>query len=241
MDDEYGRPAPWHAAAARTARGPTAAQATPRWRQRWDPGGSQFDLHAIVGDLDAGGAELRALGPGLIEDRIGVVDVDQDAARTLGQACELLGHAAGAALRQVPQIAGTLVRHADADHLIVTPEGTVHQNAIAGVENPLDRRRDAGKPRAIKQLPSAAGVAKNQPDVVPDAGILAIRRVRPGLARHRQRGDCYPRQRRDLKFHTVHRNAMPVHAAEMLQYLQDRQTGAQVLAHRLGSPQLQRG
>jgi hypothetical protein len=33
---------------------------------------------------------------------------------------------------------------------------------------------------------------------------------------------------------------MPVHAAEMLQYVQNRQPGAQVLAHRLGSPQLQR-
>ena len=33
---------------------------------------------------------------------------------------------------------------------------------------------------------------------------------------------------------------MPVHAAEMLQYIQNRQTGAQILAHSLGSPQLQR-
>src|SRR3984957_12826067 len=184
MDDEYGRPVPWRAAAARTARGPTVAPATPRWRQRPDPGGSQFDLHAIVGDLDAGGGELRALGSSLIEDGIGVVDVDQDAARTLRQARELLGHAAGAALRQVPEVAGTLVRHADADHLIVTPEGTVHQNPIAGVENLFNGRRDAGKAGAIKQLSSAAGVAKNQPDVIPDTGILAIRRVRPRLASH---------------------------------------------------------
>src|ERR1700689_4485419 len=179
MDDEYGRPVPWRAAAARIARGPTAGRATPRSRQRRDPGGSQFDLHAVVGDFDAGRSELRALGPGLIEDWIGVVDVDQDAARALRQSRELLGHAAGAALRQVPQIAGTLVRHADADHLIVTPEGTVHQHAIAGVENPLDRRRDARKSGRIKQLPPAASVAKDQADVIPDAGILAICRVRP--------------------------------------------------------------
>ena len=185
-------------------------------------------------------ASCGALGASLIQYRIGVVDVDQDAARTLWQPRELLGHAAGAALRQVPKVAGTLVRHADADHLIVTPEGAVHQYAIAGVKDPLDRRRDARQTGAIKQLPPAAGVAKHQPDVIPDPGILAIRRVRSGFAFNRQRGDCHAWQRRDLELRAIHRDAMPVHAAEMLQYVQNRQAGSQILAHRLGSPQFQR-
>ena len=75
---------------------------------------SQLDLQAIAGHLDALLAQHGALGGVLIEDRVGVVDVDQNPARVRGQAVEPLEHAARAALRQVPDVARALLRQAEA-------------------------------------------------------------------------------------------------------------------------------
>ena len=41
---------------------------------------SQLELHAIVGDFEAGIQDGAMLGGALVEDRVGVIDVDQDAA-----------------------------------------------------------------------------------------------------------------------------------------------------------------
>src|ERR1700753_618479 len=41
---------------------------------------SQFELHAVVGDFEAGIDDGAMFGSALVEDRVGVVDVNQDAA-----------------------------------------------------------------------------------------------------------------------------------------------------------------
>src|SRR5690606_23149970 len=69
--------------------------------------GLQRDLHAVPGDLDAARLQRGALGRLRVEDRVGVVDVDEHLALTR-QALEHLEHAAGAALRQVAHLAAQL-------------------------------------------------------------------------------------------------------------------------------------
>ena len=48
--------------------------------------GSQLDLHSVVRDLDPGGLERGAFRAVLVQDRIGVVDVNEDLARREGSA-----------------------------------------------------------------------------------------------------------------------------------------------------------
>src|SRR5882724_6808823 len=71
---------------------------------------SQLYLHAVVSHLDAAAIELTSLRTRLVEDRIGVVDVDQYAARRRRQLVEPVQHAAIAGLRQMADIARGLFR-----------------------------------------------------------------------------------------------------------------------------------
>src|SRR6516162_8047466 len=99
------------AAAARTPR------ASRRAMTRTPP--SRCNLQAVPGDLDAAAGELGALRGILIEDRVGVVHVNEEAAGRVRQPPEPLEHSARTALRQVAEVTGAFVRYAESRHLVI--------------------------------------------------------------------------------------------------------------------------
>ena len=95
--------------------------------------------------------ELGALGGILIEDRIGVVHVDQDLARALRQTLQPLEHAARTALRQMTDVACALVREPETDHLVIRPERAVHEHAGGGLHAAPDVLVHGAESRRIER------------------------------------------------------------------------------------------
>src|SRR5690349_11550168 len=83
---------------------------------------SEFDGESIMGYLDVVCGEHRALLAVLVEDAIGVVDVDQHPAGLARQAIEPFDHAACAGLGQMAHVARALGGCPHPDHLVVGPE-----------------------------------------------------------------------------------------------------------------------
>src|SRR5690606_28537517 len=112
------------------------------------------DLHSVPGDLDAEACEDAALLGALVEDRIRVVDVDEDLAGLLRQLAEVLEHPARAALRQMADIPRALARDADTDHLVVGPERAVDEHAVGGAHSRRDGRIDLAEPGRVERGPA---------------------------------------------------------------------------------------
>src|SRR5690349_24524028 len=92
----------------------------------------KFELHAIVGDFEAGiqhGAMFRAF---FVKDGVRIVDVNQDSA-PFGFGRKLLEQSAGAGERQVADFARRFSAAARAHQFIVTPEGTVNESRVSGL------------------------------------------------------------------------------------------------------------
>src|SRR6267154_5097468 len=70
---------------------------------------SQVDFHPVVRHLDAVASQLPMFGTVLVQDRIGVVDVNQHAARAGRQGVEVLDHPARAVLRQMADLVRALL------------------------------------------------------------------------------------------------------------------------------------
>ena len=172
----------------------------------------------------------------LIEDGIGIVDVNQDFARTRRQAVEPLDHAAGAALRQMADFAPALARHARRDHLIVGPKRPVHQHA---------RRQPASHPtphRRSHPTPARTGRSCRSPDPRSRGP-----RYLPGRV-HRDGGSKEPacwrpperatadRQGRRPRSALVRIDAAPIHAAIMRQHAENRVASRQVGVGAVGAP-----
>src|SRR5262245_18080230 len=98
---------------------------------------SQHDLHAVLGHGPAGRLDATAVRRPVDQDRIGIVDVQVDAAgadaieggeRTVGT---VDGHVAHAAPGLLPR--------PGADHLVVGEQGAVEQDDVAAAEPRLER------------------------------------------------------------------------------------------------------
>ena len=87
-----------------------------------------------------------------------------------------------ARLRQVADVARRLARQAQARHLVVAPEGAVDQHAIAARHGVEHLGRDRAQPRRVEDAAAARDVADQHADVVARHWVLAVRRVRRGLA-----------------------------------------------------------
>ena len=73
---------------------------------------SESEGDAVLADFDAGARQFSALNRVFVEDRVGVVDVDQHLARLARQLRQPFDHAAGARLRQVANFTRTLAADA---------------------------------------------------------------------------------------------------------------------------------
>ncbi len=84
-----------------------------------------------IGDFEAGIDDGAMFGSALVEDRIGVVDVNQDAA-ALRIAREEFEQAVFAGEREMAHVARFLFAAAGLDEFVVAPEGAVEESDAAG-------------------------------------------------------------------------------------------------------------
>src|ERR1700730_12466158 len=143
MDEDGGNaPRRWREALLRARRGCAGDQAgsSPSWT----------DLHPVMGHLPAGLRKKAALGRAVDQDRIGIVDVDEDLALH-GNVAEGRDGAAGAARAHMPHALSRLRTEPEADHLVVLPQRAVEQD---------DRRAGQALPQAVGHLRAAGNVEK---------------------------------------------------------------------------------
>ena len=92
-----------------------------------------------------------------------------------GRRSNQFDHAAFAALRQVADVARGLLRQAHLlfDHLVVGPEGAVHQHRTGAAHQVEQRRRDLAEARCIEQRCAAASGVGDQhtPMLSPGTGF----------------------------------------------------------------------
>ncbi len=119
-----------------------------------------------------------------VEDRVGVVDVDQHAPRRRRQlapatrSCRRRPTAADGRCR-APTCSTAPRRGISSSR----PEGAVDQHAIAARHGVEHLGRDRAQPRCVERAGAARDVADQHADVVARHRVLAVRRVRRGLAR----------------------------------------------------------
>ena len=85
-------------------------------------------LHAVEGDFETGGFDLAAFGRIAEEDRIGVVDVQQDAPR--GKPGQSRQRAVWAADRDVPHARASFLPQARRDHFIIGKQRAVEEQDV---------------------------------------------------------------------------------------------------------------
>ena len=86
----------------------------------------ELDTHAVKGHFNPPAGQFGALGGVFVEDRVGVVNVDQDFALA-GQLLKHFEHATGAVLCQMTHFAPGASSDSAALHFVVIPQGAVHQ------------------------------------------------------------------------------------------------------------------
>src|SRR5689334_21713698 len=91
----------------------------------------KFELHAIVGDFEAGIQHGAVLGAFFVKDGIRVVDVNQDFAALCFRG-ELLEQALRARERQMADFARRFFAAARAHQFIVAPERAIYESRVGG-------------------------------------------------------------------------------------------------------------
>src|SRR5580698_8611474 len=109
---------------------------------------SKFELHAVEGDFEAGVNDGAMFGSALVEDRIRVVDVNQDTA-ALRIAREEFEEAVFTREREMAHVARLLFAAAGFDEFVIAPKSAIEEGDAArgGGFRPVliaagDRRRD---------------------------------------------------------------------------------------------------
>src|SRR6266487_4627568 len=92
---------------------------------------SQCELHPIIGDFPTGFTHGAMFGAVFVQDRIRVVDVDQDLA-TLGVLRILLHQSSRTGNRQVADLASCFLATTCLKQLVVAPKGAVDEYEVAG-------------------------------------------------------------------------------------------------------------
>ena len=171
----------------------------------------------------------------LVEDRVGVVDVDQHLARGGRQLVQPLEHAASAGLRQVPHGARGLGRGAEADHLVVGPQRAIDQHAVGGLHRRPHMRLHLAQPGRVEQALAAGRIDERDADVVARLRAVAVRRVRWRIAGQRQGFEAEAGRAVDGKAR-LQREFAPVDSTVMAEHAEHRVAHRQVLAHAGGAP-----
>src|SRR5215467_1883106 len=109
--------------------------------------GLEFELHAIVGDFEAGIQHGTMLSAFFVKDGIRVVDVNQDFA-PFDLRGKLFEQAPFARKRQVADFARGFFAAARAHQLVVAPEGAVNESRISRLGCRLPHRRRSRKRRS---------------------------------------------------------------------------------------------
>src|SRR5450432_681900 len=201
------------------------ATAAPR-RER-----SQGQLHSVDGDLDAGRCERLPFRALVAQDRVGVVDVDQNpAARLARQKCQA---PLGAPHRPVRHVFRAPRAEAGDHQLVGGPEGAVEEEDIGPRKRLRDAVRRTGNAGKIGQPPAGTRVANQKADVVLRRARANPLQVQRRLSRRRDRGQVQARlAERQLAIEGQRR---PGHlAGEPLQRAIENVAGRETGAHRLG-------
>src|SRR5579864_1260583 len=90
----------------------------------------KFDLHSIIRNFPARVSHFPILRAFFVEDRIRVVDVNQDFAGVFGSA-KFFEQAAGSGKRQVANFAGGLRACARRNQFVLAPERSVEETEVA--------------------------------------------------------------------------------------------------------------
>ena len=112
-----------------------------------------------------------------VENGVGVIDMDKDFP-ACWHGIQHIDHAPGAALGKMPHFLTGTGTHLAAQHFIVVPNGTIHQQRV-GFAHPLQNLLiGLPEPRGVHDGFTTAGVFYEKPNVVSRVGIIPARRIR---------------------------------------------------------------
>src|SRR4029434_4944578 len=129
-------------------------------------------------------------------------------------------HPAGTELRQMADLASTLTSYAQADHLVVGPERSIHEQTVRRRHRPANDLVDLGDARGIQDAAARLPIVNHDADVVARLRSVAARRKRCGLADQGYRLQLDSIDPGDREPARIDGNAMPVDAAEMIEHRQ---------------------
>ena len=187
---------------------------------------SRADLHAVIGDLPSRRARASRRSGRIVEqDRIGVVDVDQDAPRP---GCrERPRPCRRARSRSCAPCAGRSWRRGRRDHLVVAPQRAVEQHGRSAGEPSLQSRRSCRRSRGRRPAACRPTGSRRRPcrppcQPAPAATSRSRDRARPCPARRtaRPRARCRCR-RHDAARTPAERHRLAAHAL-VGQHVEDR-------------------
>src|SRR5262245_47444416 len=184
---------------------------------------SQHYLHSVEGHLDAFVLERPALRGILVENGIGVVDMDQNPARAR-ELAQSLDHSPGSRLRQVSDLSRPLASDPKADHFFICPEGTVYEEAVDADHRAAYPLVEIAESRRIEGPTFRFPVADEGPDVVAGLRPIPPRGEWRGFARQGQRPPLDSIDAFDREPLSIDSDRMPIDPAEMIEQAQDRKT-----------------
>jgi hypothetical protein len=230
------RPARWSAGAT-AARGKVdqGDDGSRPWSAR-----SEDDLHAVFGPPRCRGASSARCGES--SSRMGLVLLMwiRQLARARGRLSSHSSMPPGPDCGRWPMSRAGLAAEAQRDHLVVGPEGAVHQHAV-GARMAASTAACARPGRARRRRCARWRVGERQADVVAVHRLLAVRRIGRRLAGQRQGARSARRARRrtpnslpssGMRWRR-RRSSVPARAGSGLPL-------RQVFVHRVGAPQRQR-
>ena len=136
---------------------------------------AQAHFHAVVRNLYAMRGQGLPLRPKLIQNWVGVVDVNQNFSRRCRQLVQPLDHATGPRLRQMSHCAAGLFRCAQANHFVIGPQSTINQYNIGALHRLPDVRFDLDQTRGIEYALTRASVDNRHADIVARRRLVAMR------------------------------------------------------------------
>ena len=153
------------------------------------------NLHSVIGDVPARRLHCCFFGRSFDQDRVGIVDVDEDAAH-MRVARERFQRPARAGDRHVAHAPAGLVAEAVRDHLVVGEERAVEEEGVRGGDALVQVVGDAGAAGRIDE-PSPAGLDRDADRALADGVGLDLALFEPerNLSGHGEEFEREARQR----------------------------------------------